>query len=139
MPNGDPTVTINLANGQDYKNKEGQLVEVTEWIRVVVFGRLAEVCRDYLHKGDKVYIEGKWRTRKWDDQKTGVTRYSTECVMSQMEMLGGKKNDPQGSSQGSSQPAQGGRGPTGTNRDQHQSDPRGGPPADYDANADMPF
>lgn len=128
MPDGAPTVTISLAVGQDYKDKQGVKHEQTEWIRLVAFNRLAEVCRDWLHKGDKIYAEGKWKTRKWDDPKTGATRYSTECILSQMEMLGSKTGGS-------------GAAPGQAPSQAHSQAPAGSQvPADYDDNSDdIPF
>ena len=87
MPNGNAVANINIAVGDDYKDKNtGQKVERTEWVRCVSFGKLAEIMGEYLRKGSKVYIEGKFATRKWQDQQ-GQDRYSTEIVAENMQML----------------------------------------------------
>lgn len=75
---GDAVATLNVATSETWKDKQtGERREKTEWHRVVMFGRMAEVCRDYLHKGSKVYVEGELRTRKWQAQD-GSDRYTTE-------------------------------------------------------------
>ena len=75
---------FSIAINEKYKEEEK-----TEWVNVVAFGKLAEICQEYLHKGKQVYIEGRLQTRKWED-KSGTTRYTTEVVVNQMQMLGGK-------------------------------------------------
>ncbi len=90
-----PVATLSVATTERWKDSDGNKQERTEWHRVVVWQRLAEVCGEHLHKGDKVYIEGKLQTRKWEDQD-GNTRYTTEIVARELEMLGGgngKTND----------------------------------------------
>ena len=77
-----------------YTGKDGETKETTEWHRVVAFNRLAEICGEYLNKGSQVYIEGALRTRSWED-KEGNTKYTTEIVARQMQMLDGKKGDSQ--------------------------------------------
>lgn len=90
MPSGDAVTNLRLATTDRYKDKaSGEFKEVTEWHRVVMFGRVAEVAGEYLKKGSAVYIEGRIRTRKWQDQG-GQDRYSTEIVADQMQMLGGR-------------------------------------------------
>jgi len=85
MPSGDAVCNISLAVGDDYKDKQGQKVEQTEWVRVTAFGKLAEIMSSYLKKGSKVYISGKMVTRKWEQD--GVTKYSTEIKATEMIML----------------------------------------------------
>lgn len=90
MPNGNAVTNISIATDESYKDKTtGQMVPKTEWHRVVAFQRLAEIMRDYLKKGSKVYIEGKLQTRKWQDQ-SGADRYTTEIVANELQMLDGK-------------------------------------------------
>ena len=102
-PDGKCVANFNIACGDDYKDKKGQKVEQTNWIRVVAFGRLAEVIRDYVGKGSRIYVAGKQVTRQWD--KDGVKQYTTEIVASDMQML-----DSRGENQGqpAHQPQQGG-------------------------------
>ncbi len=91
MPNGDAVCNFSIATSESWKDKNtGEKKEATEWHRVVVFRKLAEICGEYLKKGSSVYIEGKITTRKWQD-KDGQDRYTTEIVASEMRMLGGKQ------------------------------------------------
>lgn len=83
MPNGDPTTSFSIAVGWKAKDKEG-----AEWVNIVTFGKLAQICGEWLKKGSQVFIQGRFRTREWE--KDGVKRYSTEIVADQMQMLGGK-------------------------------------------------
>ncbi len=86
---GRAVANFTLATNEDWKDKAtGEKKEKTEWHRVVAFGKLGEICGEYLCKGKQVYIEGKLQTRTWD--KDGVTRYTTEVVASDMQMLDAK-------------------------------------------------
>ncbi|MCC7488609.1 MAG: single-stranded DNA-binding protein [Gammaproteobacteria bacterium] len=90
MPSGSAVTNLRIATSEVFKDKEtGQQQERTEWHSVAMFGRLAEIAGEYLRKGSQVYIEGRLRTRKWQD-KQGQDRYSTEIVANEMQMLGGK-------------------------------------------------
>ncbi|WP_154223832.1 single-stranded DNA-binding protein [Marinicella rhabdoformis] len=89
-PGGAAVTTISLATTENWKDKEGNRQEKTEWHRVVFFGRLAEIAGEYLKKGRQVYIEGKLRTNKWKDQ-SGADRYTTEILANEMQMLGGQQ------------------------------------------------
>ncbi|WP_289367722.1 single-stranded DNA-binding protein SSB1 [Pantoea stewartii] len=106
MPNGGAVANITLATSESWRDKQtGENKEITEWHRVVLFGKLAEVAGEYLRKGSQVYIEGQLRTRKWQDQG-GQERYTTEVVVNvggTMQMLGGRQ-------QGGNAPAGGGQG-----------------------------
>jgi single-strand DNA-binding protein len=84
---GAAVANFRIATTESYKNKEGQKEEKTEWHRIVTFGKLAEICGEYLNKGKQVYVEGRIQTRQWED-KEGTTRYTTEIVCNQMQMLG---------------------------------------------------
>ncbi|EAY5849634.1 single-stranded DNA-binding protein [Escherichia coli] len=107
MPNGGAVANITLATSESWRDKQtGEMKEQTEWHRVVLFGKLAEVAGEYLRKGSQVYIEGQLRTRKWTDQ-AGVEKYTTEVVVNvggTMQMLGGR---PQNASQTGNQPQSG--------------------------------
>ena len=93
---GDAIANLSVATSESWKDKEsGQKKEVTEWHRCSCFGKLAEICGQYLKKGSQVYIEGSLRTRKWTD-KDGVERYTTEIRCDDMKMLGSR---PQGQGQ----------------------------------------
>jgi single-strand DNA-binding protein len=89
-PNGAAVANFSVATSESWKDKNtGEKKEQTEWHRIVFFGRLAEVCGEYLKKGAQIYIEGRLQTRKWQD-KEGHDRYTTEIVGNEMQMLGGK-------------------------------------------------
>lgn len=81
-------VNFRVATTERWKDAEGNQQEATEWHRVVAFGRLAEICDEYLAKGSKVYIEGRLHTRKWEDGD-GITRFTTEIIARDMKMLDG--------------------------------------------------
>ena len=88
-PSGMAVANFSVATTERWKDKtSGEMQERTEWHRIVAWGRLGEICGEYLSKGRQVYIEGKLQTRQWE--KDGVTRYSTEVVASEMKMLGAK-------------------------------------------------
>ena len=89
MPSGDAITNIRLATTDNWKDKNGEKQERTEWHRVAFFGKLAEIAGEYLKKGSQVYIEGRLQTRKWQD-KDGQDRYTTEIVADRMQMLGGR-------------------------------------------------
>jgi single-strand DNA-binding protein len=109
MPSGAAVTNLSVATNESWKDKQtGEQKDRTEWHRVAMFGRLAEIAAEYLRKGSQVYIEGKLRTRKWQDQQ-GNDRYTTEIIADEMQMLGGRT--------GSGAPAMGDFGP-----------PPGGPP-----------
>ena len=96
---GSTTVAnFTLATSEKFKNQQGELQEKTEWHRIVAWGRLVEICKEYLHKGSQIYVEGKLQTRSWE--KEGVKQYTTEIVISDMQMLDGK---PSGQNYESSQ------------------------------------
>lgn len=95
LPNGAPVANVSIATTEAWKNKQnGEREERTEWHRVIFFNRLAEIVKEYLRKGSKVYIEGRLQTRKWQD-KSGQDRYTTEIIANDMQMLdsrGGNNN-----------------------------------------------
>ena len=80
--------TFRVATTERWKDSQGNTQESTEWHRIVTFGRLAEICSEYLSKGSKVYLEGRLQTRKWQDAE-GVTRFTTEIIARELKMLGG--------------------------------------------------
>lgn len=152
MPNGGAVANITLATSESWRDKAtGEQKEKTEWHRVVLFGKLAEVAGEYLRKGSQVYIEGALQTRKWTDQ-AGVEKYTTEVIVNvggTMQMLGGRQGGGSQSSGGApnnnngwGQPQQ----PQGTNTPPQQSRPQqpqnqgqsgAGEPMDFDD--DIPF
>ena len=89
LDSGVAVANFSLATTENYKNKEGERVSQTEWHNIVLWRGLAEVAEKYLKKGSSVYIEGKIKTRKWED-KEGVARYTTEILADNMTMLGGR-------------------------------------------------
>ncbi|MFZ4539829.1 single-stranded DNA-binding protein [Propionivibrio sp.] len=92
MPNGDAVCNIRLATTESWKDKaSGEKKEITEWHRVVFYRKLAEIVNQYVKKGSALYIEGRIRTRKWQD-KEGQDQYSTEIEVFEMQMLGGKSD-----------------------------------------------
>lgn len=97
---GKTVANFSLATTEKYKDQEK-----TEWHNIQAWGRLAEICGEYLHKGSQVYIEGKIQTRAWED-KSGNKRYTTEIVAHQLVMLGGKRSEGGGSSTGGHAPAE---------------------------------
>jgi single-strand DNA-binding protein len=101
MPSGGAVTNLRLATSENWKDKNtGDMQERTEWHRVALFGRLAEVAAEYLRKGSKVYIEGSLRTRKWQD-KEGRDNYTTEIVANDMQMLDSRGGGaPAGTSEG---------------------------------------
>ena len=142
LPSGDAVCSLTLATSESWRDEAtGEQKEHTEWHRVVLFGKLAEVAGEYLRKGYQVYIEGQLRTRKWTDQ-AGVNRYTTEVVVNvggTMQMLGGRQGGGAASAGGST--AQGGNQFSGgaQSRPQQQSAraPSNEPPMDFDS--DIPF
>ncbi|EML8490076.1 single-stranded DNA-binding protein [Salmonella enterica subsp. enterica] len=163
MPNGGAVASLTLATSESWRDKQdGTLRENTEWHRVVVFGKLAEIAGEYLRKGAQVYIEGQLRTRKWTDQ-AGQDRYTTEVVVSvngTMQMLGGRRegqpqqNDPAFSGQpqptaqtpaepaaakGKGKGAGKGRAAKNTPQPEPQTPPQGAYPPDEQYSDDIPF
>ena len=102
-PSGDAICNLSVATSESWKSKDGERREKTEWHRVVLFGRTAEVAAQYLRKGSQIYIEGRIQTRKWTD-KDGNERYTTEIRGDVMRMLGGKSGVEQDAQR--AQPAQ---------------------------------
>ncbi|HHR6210117.1 TPA: single-stranded DNA-binding protein, partial [Providencia alcalifaciens] len=125
MPAGGAVANLTLATSESWRDKQsGEIREKTEWHRVIIFGKLAEVAGEYLKKGSQVYIEGSLQTRKWQDQ-SGQDRYTTEVVVNiggSMQMLGGNGGNQAGSQQPTRQPQQ------------SQQAPQNEPPMDWDDN-----
>ncbi|OOF89048.1 single-stranded DNA-binding protein [Rodentibacter ratti] len=90
MPNGDAVANISVATSESWNDRNtGERREITEWHRIVFYRRQAEICGEYLRRGSQVYVEGRLRTRKWQDQN-GQDRYTTEIQGDVMQMLGGR-------------------------------------------------
>lgn len=135
MPSGGAVCNISLATNESWKDKRsGEMQERTEWHRVVMFNRLAEITGEYLRKGSQVYIEGRLQTRKWQGQD-GTDRYTTEIVASEMQMLGGRSG---GSANFDSRPSN-----ATSNQNAHSSNssaPQNSAPAGLDDfDDDIPF
>ena len=156
MPQGGAVANLSIATSESWKDKNtGEQKDQTEWHRVVIYQRLAEVAGEYLRKGSKVYLEGKLKTRKWTD-KDNIERYTTEIVASEMQMLDGR-SDGQSNGAQAQQPQQsapqqsGGQQSNGSQikpaQPQRQPAPAGyqgpqakqqiQPPADFDS--EIPF
>jgi single-strand DNA-binding protein len=132
MPSGAAVTNLRIATTESWKDKQsGDQQERTEWHSVAMFGRLAEIAAEYLRKGSQVYIEGKLRTRKWQD-KEGKDRYTTEIVADEMQMLGGKGGGA-GAGAAAGAGAMGGAAAGGSGR----AAVNDGPPGDFDD--DIPF
>jgi len=86
-----PIATFSIATSERWKGNDGKQMEKTEWINIVAFGRLAEICGEYLHKGKQIYIQGKIQTRSWE--KDGQKHYKTEVIAREMKMLGKRDDD----------------------------------------------
>ncbi|MBU4611344.1 single-stranded DNA-binding protein [Achromobacter sp. GG226] len=100
-PDGAAICNVSIATTSNWKDKNsGERREETEWHRVVFYNRLAEIAGEYLKKGRSVYVEGRLKTRKWQDKDTGADRYSTEIVADQMQMLGGREGGGEGGGYG---------------------------------------
>jgi len=105
-PDGTMVTNFNLATDEQWKDKSGEKVQKTEWHRIVAFGKLAEICGNYLVKGKLIFVEGRIQTRSWED-KEGVKRFTTEIIANNMQMLDSKgqaKNDGSSSEPVSSGP-----------------------------------
>jgi single-strand DNA-binding protein len=90
-PGGAAVVSFSIATTESWKDKQsGEKVEKTEWHNITAFGKLAEICGEYLKKGSQVYVEGRIQTDKYQDKQTGQDRYSTKIIINEMQMLGGR-------------------------------------------------
>lgn len=129
MPNGNAVANLSIATSESWKDQQGQLQEKTEWHKVTMYRRLAEIAGEYLKKGSQIYLEGKLQTRKWQDQQ-GNDRYTTEVIADQLQMLGGRNESGggQGGGQGGGyQKSQGGQqGSGGYGQSGGQSNQGGG-------------
>ncbi len=93
MPNGEQVANFSIALNERYKAKDGNVVENVEYVRIVLYRRLAEIAGQYLHKGSQVYVEGRLKNRKWQDNN-GQDRYTTEIQGDNLQMLGGRQDEP---------------------------------------------
>jgi single-strand DNA-binding protein len=131
-PGGSTVTNIRLATSESWRDKaSGEMKEQTEWHTVVMWNRLGEIAGEYLKKGSQVYIEGRLRTRKWQD-KSGNDRYSTEVVASEMQMLGGR-----GGGGGAPMETRDSREPAEEGASRSSGESRAGTAGDFDD--DIPF
>lgn len=140
-PSGDAVATVSVATSESWRDREtGEQHERTEWHRVVFFRRLAEVVGDYLHKGSKIYVEGKLRTRQWE--RDGQKRYTTEVVAEELQMLDGRGGSGGGGGGGGGDTGYGDNRSSYGNASQQAPAASGasnsGPPSD-DFDDDIPF
>lgn len=112
MPSGEQVTSFSIAVGRQWKDKNKERQEETEWVNCSIFGKLAEVASEYLHKGSQVFISGRMKTDKWTD-KQGVDRYSTKIIVERMQMLGGKPSGEQQEKKFEGGAATGGRAQSG--------------------------
>lgn len=132
LPNGNAVTNLSLATSEQWTDKQtGQKVERTEWHRVSMFGKVAEIAGEYLRKGSQVYIEGKLQTREWE--KDGIKRYTTEIIVDMqgtMQLLGGRPQNQQQAPQQTPRPGQ--------DSQRNVPQPSGTPPPD-NFDDDIPF
>jgi single-strand DNA-binding protein len=90
LPSGQPVANFSLATGERFKDQQGNFQERTEWHNLTAYGKLAEIVRDYVKKGNKIYAEGRLTTRSWDDKDSGKKVYRTEIVVNDISLLSGR-------------------------------------------------
>jgi single-strand DNA-binding protein len=96
LPSGQPVANFSIATSERFKDKSGEFQERTEWHNLVAYARLAEIVRDYVKKGSKLYAEGRLTTRSWDDKDTGKKVYRTEIVLAELSLLSGRGEGGEG-------------------------------------------
>ena len=137
LPSGVAVTNITVACNDSYKDKQtGQRVDNTEFVRIVFFNKLAEIAGQYLKKGSKVYVEGKLKTRKYQDKTTGQDRYSTEIVASELQMIESKQDSKQQPDRQGFQPQQDGQQ---SNQGFNNSSPVQAPQGNDGFNDDIPW
>ncbi|MBA6130986.1 single-stranded DNA-binding protein [Pseudomonas juntendi] len=139
LPNGNAVTNLSLATSESWTDKQtGQKVEKTEWHRVVLFGKVAEIAGEYLRKGSQCYIEGKMKTREWE--KDGIKRYATEVhvdINGTLQLLGGRPDNQGGGQQQQRQPQQQRQQARQQPRQTPQQSQQAAPPDNFDD--DIPF
>ncbi|MEK7944910.1 single-stranded DNA-binding protein [Pigmentiphaga sp. YJ18] len=143
-PDGAAICNVSIATTSQWKDKNsGERREETEWHRVVFYNRLAEIAGEYLKKGRSVYVEGRLKTRKWQDKDTGADKYTTEIVADQMQMLGGREGGGGGGEGGygdsAPAPRQSNRPASGGGGQQRPASPSSSAPNFADMDDDIPF
>ena len=96
LPSGQPVANFSIATSERFKDQQGNWQDRTEWHNLVAFTRTAEIVRDYVKKGSKLYIEGKIQTRSWDDKESGQKRYRTEIIVNELVLLSGREEGASG-------------------------------------------
>ena len=134
-PNGVPVATFSIATSERFKDKTGAWQDRTEWHNLVAYQRTAEIVRDYVKKGSKLYVEGRLQTSSWDDKTTGQKKYRTEIIVGDLSLLSGKGEGDGGS---------GGSGGSNYSRSNTASFDQSGPAQDYSqateiTDDDIPF
>ncbi|KWT10596.1 Single-stranded DNA-binding protein [Pseudomonas syringae pv. avii] len=142
LPNGNAVTNLSLATSEQWTDKQsGQKVEKTEWHRVSLFGKVAEIAGEYLRKGSQVYIEGKLQTREWE--KDGIKRYTTEIVVDMqgtMQLLGGRPQEGQQQGQRQAQQSRPSSQDSAARQQPRQQQAAPQPAADFDSfDDDIPF
>ena len=137
-PGGTAVSNFSIATNESWTDSGGERKERTEWHRIVVWGRLAEICNQYLRKGSKVYIEGKLQTRSWEGQD-GVKRYTTEVVARDMQMLDARGEMDGMDGYGGGTPQQGGGQSKPQSNAPASDDTATSEPPPYAADDDLPF
>lgn len=134
MPNGNAVANLSLATSESWKDQQGQQQERTEWHRLTMYRKLAEIAGEYLRKGSQIYIEGKLQTRKWQDNN-GQDKYTTEIIVDHMQMLGGGNNNGSQVNQGGHQNQRHESRQSKPQQDSHNQQPQGG----YEFDDSVPF
>lgn len=135
LPSGEAVSNFSIACSEQWKDKDtGEKRESTEWVRLVAFKKLAEICNQYLKKGSQIYVEGSIKTRSWE--KDGQKHYMTEIVVSEMKMLGGR---PEGTGGGGTRQTPPGGGGGNAARSAPQSKPAPSGDSFEDFESDLPF
>ncbi len=138
LPSGQPVANFGLATSERYKDQQGNWQDRTEWHNLTAYGKLAEIIRDYVKKGNKLYAEGRLTTRSWDDKESGKKVYRTEVVVADISLLSGRA-DGDGGGSGSGGYAQ---NRTSSNANSYDQRPSGGDPyanAGEITDDDIPF
>ncbi len=107
-PGGMNVASFSIATNDRFKDKDGNWQDRTEWHNVVAFQRTAEIVRDYVKKGNQLYIEGKLQTRSWDDKESGQKKYRTEILVNELVLIGGRSGGDEGSGSGYTRKSSGG-------------------------------
>ena len=130
---GSTVASLNLATSENWTDKNGQRQEKTEWHRIVVWGKLAEICGKHLTKGRQIYVEGRLQTRQWDD-KQGQKRYTTEIVATTVQFLGAQGEQRTGSASQSTY-----QGATASSSNGGETFQDFGPEPSFDSSEEIPF